>query len=249
MKILTKLTLPIALSACIVAFAACGGDGKSQGGGTTQEGGEAPTITLTENTDFSALASEVVDEAGWRAAFSNDSYGTYKIKVIEQYAEPEISYVYTQKTSTEIKRYVYSVDGTNANYYGKDNENLYLYQNVDGVWEKQVMPFAGITEDIVNNAMWIVKYIMACPDFSEYFGQFEYDEDTGAYSYRDNSKQTGLSANSIFENWDVNYYLAKVKIINGKLAYLQVQMHDPNPITDIYFYDFDNTEVTYPETN
>ena len=246
MKFLSKLALPIVISACLLAFPACAGD-DGQGGGKT------PHVNITENTDFSALVSEVVDETGWRAAFADDGFGTYTIKLVEHYAEPQTQYIYTQKTSGETKRFVCMENG-DTYYYGMDSENIYFYQkDENAAWEKRTWPLEDLEqlpEEQQDNALWELKYTMVCPDFSEYFDQFTYDESTGAYSYYDETKLEGLETNSIFENWDTNYCLAKVKIVNGKPAYLQVQMRDSgNPVVDIYLYDFDSdsTIITYPD--
>lgn len=245
MKFLSKLALPIVISACLLAFPACAGD-DGQGGGKT------PHVNVTENTDFSALVSEVVDETGWRAAFADDGFGTYTIKLVEHYAEPQTQYIYTQKTSGETKRCA-RMDGDDDMYcyFGTDGENVFVYKkDENAAWKKQTVSLGNLPEEQQDNALWELKYTLVCPDFSEYFDRFTYDESTGAYSYYDETKLEGLETNSIFENWDANYYLAKVKIVNGKPAYLQVQGDDSyHTIYDIYLYDFDSdsTIITYPD--
>ncbi len=245
MKFLSKLALPIVISACLLAFPACAGD-DGQGGGKT------PHVNVTENTDFSALVSEVVNETGWRAAFADDGFGTYTIKLVEHSAETETRYIYTQKTSGETKRCA-RMDGDDDMYcyLGTDGENVFVYEkDENAAWKKLTVSLGKLSEEQRDNALWELKYTLVCPDFSEYFDRFTYDESTGAYSYYDETKLEGLETNSIFENWNANYYLAKVKIVNGKPAYLQVQIDDSyHTIYDIYLYDFDSdsTIITYPD--
>lgn len=212
------------------------------------------SIVLTENTDYSALVGEKVTEDGWKAAFAASAYDHVTVTISSKDAYEEEDVKATWKKSGK---------GLAALYFGDalyevvhDTGDMVVEIALGSYWEMEIDGYVGIeygkadmTEenaDIIYN--WWFKYTSTCPDFSEYFSAFEYDETLKAYTFDHKTVRT----NSIYEYWEVDYNFATVKIINGKLAFVNAGNYDIHVEeklndTDIFFYDFGITEITVPQ--
>lgn len=222
------------------------GTGTGSNTGSETEGG----VKLTESTDVSALVSDKVADAEWRAAFSENAFSNATIKEV---SENDTSYWSAQTNGTD--RYV-QLWGDQGNgdgnafyeeYFTLENGNLYCYiyryENSDG-WVRGTLP----PDPEFAYDSYQLSFILKCPDFSGFFSEFTYDEATSAYIYEGESVMT----NSIMESWDVIYDYASVKIVGGKIAYIScgfskmARSANSNNNIELYFYDYGTTAVTPP---
>lgn len=239
-KFFALLIALVAVFSFSFALTACGED-KSGEEDKTDEGGNNK-IVLTENTDFSALVSEKVDGEGWKAAFNDDIYTNYKSTLkISDDSETETDKIAVQQTD-KIKILL----GNNPYgtfYYGLDEKNVYVYHPDGDFDEDMVLEILPIEEQGVEIAKWYVSFMIFCPEFSDYYNKFTYNETTGAYEY---SNSEGLESGFPFTyTKDTVYTSVSIKIINGQLAYLSAA--DSYDKVEVFFYDFGNTSFAIPE--
>lgn len=190
-----------------------------------------PGVVLTADTDFDALKSEKVDEAGWKKAFDYASY-----KNFTSYTAYRTTHSYAVQKATEA-----------GGFLKIGSYELYCYIGADGAYKMS----DGKTEKtcasvfIRNDIPITMNYSCMCPDFSNYFWNFSYNESRGVYEYKG-----GLKTNAYFAEGNYSTYSSvQLKIVNGLLAYIDVEdSGEPDHRKTTKFYDFGTTEVTFPTT-
>lgn len=203
-------------------------------------------ISLTAETDFTALVSEKVDENGWKKALSLKDYGvnftnSLKVGQDESYlVKYNINELFYHGTVTDmifeasIKK---DIDETISYYY-------YDHTEKDGFKFK-------LQKDNEEYAEYSDLYnfykAMYCPDFSDNFSSFTYDETKHAYVCTGTVEGTAL-----FETFEPdgsaakeNYSNVEIKIVNGRLAYLSADGNENGIVSK--FYDFGKTTITYQD--
>lgn len=189
-----------------------------------------PGVVLTADTDFEALKSEKVDEAGWIKAFNYASY-----KNFTSYTAYRTTNSYAVQKATE-----------SGGFLKIGSYELYCYIGADGAYKMS----DGKTEKtcanvfIRNDIPITMNYSCMCPDFSNYFWNFSYNESRGVYEYKG-----GLKTNAYFAEGNYSTYSSvRLKIVNGLLAYIDVEDNgEPDNRKTTKFYDFGTTVVELPE--
>lgn len=187
-------------------------------------------VVLTADTDFEALKSEKVDEAGWKKAFDYASY-----KNFTSYTAYRTTNSYAVQKATEA-----------GGFLKIGSYELYCYIGADGAYKMS----DGKTEKtcasvfIRNDIPITMNYSCMCPDFSNYFWNFSYNESRGVYEYKG-----GLKTNAYFAEGNYSTYSSvRLKIVNGLLAYIDVEDNgEPDNRKTTKFYDFGTTVVELPE--
>lgn len=191
-----------------------------------------PGVVLTADTDFDALKSEKVDEAGWIKAFNYASY-----KNFTSYTAYRTTNSYAVQKATEA-----------GGFLKIGSYELYCYIGADGAYKMS----DGKTEKtcasvfIRNDIPITMNYSCMCPDFSNYFWNFSYNESRGVYEYKG-----GLKTNAYFAEGNYSTYSSvRLKIVNGLLAYIDVEDNgEPDNRKTTKFYDFGTTVVELPEVD
>lgn len=189
-----------------------------------------PSVVLTADTDFEALKSEKVDEAGWKKAFDYASY-----KNFTSYTAYRTTNSYAVQKATEA-----------GGFLKIGSYELYCYIGADGAYKMS----DGKTERtcasvfIRNDIPITMNYSCMCPDFSNNFWNFSYNESSGVYEY-----EGGLKTNAYFAEGNYSTYSSvRLKIVNGLLAYIDVTNDgEPDNRKTTKFYDFGTTVVELPE--
>lgn len=189
-----------------------------------------PGVVLTADTDFETLKSEKVDEAGWIKAFN---YGSYKN--FTSYTAYRTTNSYAVQKATEA-----------GGFLKIGSYELYCYIGADGAYKMS----DGKTEKtcasvfIRNDIPITMNYSCMCPDFSNNFWNFSYNESSGVYEY-----EGGLKTNAYFAEGNYSTYSSvRLKIVNGLLAYIDVKNDgEPDNRKTTIFYDFGTTVVELPE--
>ncbi len=189
-----------------------------------------PGVVLTADTDFEALKSEKVDEAGWKKAFDYASY-----KNFTSYTAYRTTNSYAVQKATEA-----------GGFLKIGSYELYCYIGADGAYKMS----DGKTERtcasvfIRNDIPITMNYSCMCPDFSNNFWNFSYNESSGVYEY-----EGGLKTNAYFAEGNYSTYSSvRLKIVNGLLAYIDVKNDgEPDNRKTTKFYDFGTTVVELPE--
>lgn len=189
-----------------------------------------PGVVLTADTDFEALKSEKVDEAGWKKAFDYASY-----KNFTSYTAYRTTNSYAVQKATEAGGFLKIGSYELYCYIGADGE----YKMSDGKTEKTCASVF-----IRNDIPITMNYSCMCPDFSNYFWNFSYNESRGVYEYKG-----GLKTNAYFAEGNYSTYSSvRLKIVNGLLAYIDVEDNgEPDNRKTTKFYDFGTTVVELPE--
>ena len=189
-----------------------------------------PGVVLTADTDFEALKSEKVDEAGWKKAFDYASY-----KNFTSYTAYRTTNSYAVQKATEAGGFLKIGSYELYCYIGADGE----YKMSDGKTER---PCASVF--IRNDIPITMNYSCMCPDFSNNFWNFSYNESSGVYEY-----EGGLKTNAYFAEGNYSTYSSvRLKIVNGLLAYIDVENDgEPDHRKTTKFYDFGTTVVELPE--
>lgn len=189
-----------------------------------------PGVVLTADTDFEALKSEKVDEAGWIKAFNYASY-----KNFTSYTAYRTTNSYAVQKATEA-----------GGFLKRGSYELYCYIGADGAYKmsdgKTEMTCASVF--IRNDIPITMNYSCMCPDFSNNFWNFSYNESSGVYEY-----EGGLKTNAYFAEGNYSTYSSvRLKIVNGLLAYIDVTNDgEPDNRKTTKFYDFGTTVVELPE--
>lgn len=189
-----------------------------------------PGVVLTADTNFEALKSEKVDEAGWIKAFNYASY-----KNFTSYTAYRTTNSYAVQKATEA-----------GGFLKIGSYELYCYIGADGAYKMS----DGKTERtcasvfIRNDIPITMNYSCMCPDFSNNFWNFSYNESSGVYEY-----EGGLKTNAYFAEGNYSTYSSvRLKIVNGLLAYIDVKNDgEPDNRKTTKFYDFGTTVVELPE--
>ncbi len=210
----------------------------------TQQGGTG-SVVLTKDTDFGALVSDVVTEDQWRAAFSDSSFDNSTIELDSpEFLHNGGSYYRKSKTEGDNKyvaygKYIHAGD-TTTKFYSIEDEATYRYEYVFTTYVRY--------DYAKEKADWFLAYTHLCPDFSEYFSEFTYNEETGAYEY----KGEGIAAllpTAPDPAYATTYINISVKIVDGKLAYISCDSTDSGGTTHYTFkcYDYGNTDFDLPK--
>ena len=189
-----------------------------------------PGVVLTADTDFEALKSEKVDEAGWKKAFDYASY-----KNFTSYTAYRTTNSYAVQKATEAGGFLKIGSYELYCYIGADGE----YKMSDGETERTCASVF-----IRNDIPIKMNYSCMCPDFSNNFWNFRYNESSGVYEY-----EGGLKTNAYFAEGNYSTYSSvRLKIVNGLLAYIDVTNDgEPDNRKTTKFYDFGTTVVELPE--
>ena len=243
----------------------CLGIGMTACGGNDDKKDEIP---LTAETDFTALVSEKVDEDGWKKALMLNGYdvnfsdnmtviGKYKDEkykdesYIVKYNINELFYKGALKEDGETFVFEASIkkdkDETISYYYYDNNESEGFIQKTPKKEDN--------TEDYEEmDELYKFYHLMYCPDFSDQFNKFTYDETKHSYVCANKVEGT-----AIFETFNEDgspmkedYTNVEIKIVNGRLAYLACESVNPDIKYNEYyivskFYDFGKTSITYKD--
>jgi hypothetical protein len=221
-------------------------------------------ITLTADTDFTRLVSDVVTEDEWKTAFDMNSVANFTEKLNN---DNGINYC---KTVTDTEGYrVVDCSSFTRSVYRKSSDGVISYSSDLEEWTTINFDDYGDSKERVEDSVnWTMSFKCLCADFNDFFAKFTYNSESGAYEFigRDVCNTTDESSefynpdcaggsdcthsdmirtNSILENWNVSYYKAIVKIVDGKLAYVKAYMSS-NSASEITFYDYGTTEITVP---
>lgn len=252
-KFLAVLTVATLSVGCVSAFGCDNGnDGGADGDGKTEQ------IVLTKETDFAALISEKVTKEQWTAAFDNKNYNNCTIVVndtegavrkssvsgndirVHYYPTVNGEQMKEEETEKPINVY-YKTEGGKRFYYYSEFDN---FQDMRGWHEvSDTDDGSGFNSEIFDN--FYISYKMFCPDFGKFYDSFEYNDGSGCYVLKEK-----VRTNSVLESWETSYTVAKVKIINGKLAYVTAKNgggDSSNHEQPICFYDFGTTSFSMPD--
>lgn len=206
-------------------------------------------IQLTAPVTSSAedLKSEVVNETGWRSAFSvenmnnvsvlayiNDNYGDYEA------TSPE-------NTFREYGRVKAKGNNMLVNYSGWENKIEELENGTINVYDNGVLSdtFLPTEADYQLQLEVIAVYKKALySDFSEFFSKFSYNEERGSYMFY--SLEEPIASNRLFEEDDAVFHFAEVKIINGKIAYLRCGQYNAGYIVSdivVHYFNYGTTSI------
>ena len=236
MKKIFATLLCISATLCLgIGMTACGGNDDKK-----------DEIPLTAETDFTALVSEKVDEDGWKKALMLNGYDVNfsdNMTVIGKYKDEK----YNGETfvfEASIKK---DKDETISYYYYDNNESEGFIQKTPKKEDN--------TEDYEEmDELYKFYHLMYCPDFSDQFNKFTYDETKHSYVCANKVEGT-----AIFETFNEDgspmkedYTNVEIKIVNGRLAYLACESVNPDIKYNEYyivskFYDFGKTSITYKD--
>lgn len=218
-------------------------------------GAEQPVV-LTEDTDFDALVSDKVTKDEWIAAFAETSKNDVTIRYINSGHGYDLKYFKDEDGDSRLTHMEFEGQHT---YTEKTPESRWSYTNMDPTtgeisdsfikYDLNTMPDGMREEYIEIFDKWMASYTMVCPDLSEFYDEFTYDDEKGAYVYNGNSDKDSnehITTNSIMEYWNAEYWRLEVKIVDGKLAMVKSDMVI-NPTGCTYFYDYGTTEITLPD--
>lgn len=194
-----------------------------------------PGVVLTADTNFEALESEKVDEAGWAKAFNPASYSNFT------------AYAYYNSINSYVVQKSTGVSGFFGLKDDPDND-MYLYTSADGKYMGmaggQVAEWPLTSKQYMRDGMPVLlNYSCLCPNFAKFFAEFTYDETKKSYVYAGE----GIHTNDYFATGGdyADYVKAELKIVNGLVAYVSVEDKDGNK-ENTKFYDFGTTAITLP---
>ena len=194
-----------------------------------------PGVVLTADTNFEALESEKVDEAGWIKAFDYASY-----KNFTAYAYYASSDFYAIQKTTEAMGFF--------GVLGDDSMDMYVYKAENGKYTGisggQVLDWSLMGEYYMRDGLpLLMNYSCLCPNFAKFFAEFTYDETKKSYVYAGK----GICTNDYFLTVGdyADYVKVELKIVNGLVAYVSVEDKGGNK-ENTKFYDFGTTAITLP---
>lgn len=216
--------------------------GKKPGSDSGKQPGDSDKKTeLTKNTNFTTLKSEKVTAEGWKQAFSN-SNEAYRNFTAIAYAKIGVNNIYYVQRRAE-KSGFYGV-AFKTDFVTDPKHDTYVYENKDGEYMERTTSGDEAYGRLRDGMPIPMLYSCFCPDFSEYFSLFTYDETSNAYVYEGD----GIEANSYL--WygvgTKKYVKAELKIVNGALACVNTVDEDGRA-TKTSFFDFGTTDVELPE--
>ena len=216
--------------------------GKKPGSDSGNQPGDSDKKTeLTKNTNFTTLKSEKVTAEGWKQAFSN-SNEAYRNFTAIAYAKIGVNNIYYVQRRAE-KSGFYGV-AFKTDFVTDPKYDTYVYENKDGEYMERTTSGDEAYGRLRDGMPIPMLYSCFCPDFSEYFSLFTYDETSNAYVYEGD----GIEANSYL--WygvgTKKYVKAELKIVNGALACVNTVDEDGRA-TKTSFFDFGTTDVELPE--
>ena len=216
--------------------------GKKPGSDSGNQPGDSDKKTeLTKNTNFTTLKSEKVTAEGWKQAFS-DSNAAYRNFTAIAYAKIGVNNIYYVQRRAE-KSGFYGV-AFKTDFVTDPKHDTYVYENKDGEYMERTTSGDEAYGRLRDGMPIPMLYSCFCPDFSEYFSLFTYDETSNAYVYEGD----GIEANSYL--WygvgTKKYVKAELKIVNGALACVNTVDEDGRA-TKTSFFDFGTTDVELPE--
>jgi hypothetical protein len=212
--------------------------------GTTKIELPKEEITLTADTDFDALVSDNVTESEWDNAFAESSFKNATIKTTIPYYG-EVIIWNSQETTDAQYRYMNCVEGKSTeNEYSfvmfvsaKDGQvDVYLLSE-DGQFEKYEESNQDLLDEMYNS------YKCACLNLSGLYSSFTYDETEKAYIY----DGEGIMSNAVLDARQIYYTKVKVKIVNGKVAYIYSERFGYDETAEYFVYDYGTTEFEIPE--
>ncbi len=215
--------------------------GKKPGGDSGNQPGDSDEKTeLTKNTNFTTLKSEKVTAEGWKQAFSN-SNEAYRNFTAIAYTKIGVNVYYVQRRAEKSGFYGVAFK---TDFVTDPKYDTYVYENKDGEYMERTTSGDEAYGRLRDGMPIPMLYSCFCPDFSEYFSLFTYDETSNAYVYEGD----GIEANSYL--WygvgTKKYVKAELKIVNGALACVNTVDEDGRA-TKTSFFDFGTTDVELPE--
>lgn len=231
--------------------------------------GEHQHITLTEDTDFEALISDRVTQEEWRAIYSEENFKNVTLRETrgdiggadDQRAKMYLDWEETRMTLEGRFNMVSVVtiptpDGEYDSVGGQMIENgvCTQYQTFDK--QTYYMQYGFTPEKL---AEW-EKYMMLdgeysffyatliATDFSDYYKEFTYNEELGAYLYEAPEGSDGLKFRfTAGDGMGTNLKYVELKFTEGRVAY--VHWRSDNISKDVYhcYYDYGKTKVVPPE--
>ncbi len=215
--------------------------GKKPGSDSGKQPGDSDEKTeLTKNTNFTTLKSEKVTAEGWKQAFSN-SNEAYRNFTAIAYTKIGVNVYYVQRRAEKSSFYGVAFK---TDFVTDPKHDTYVYENKDGEYMQRTTSGDEAYGRLRDGMPIPMLYSCFCPDFSEYFSLFTYDETNNAYVYEGD----GIEANSYL--WygvgTKKYVKAELKIVNGALACVNTVDEDGRA-TKTTFFDFGTSDVELPE--
>jgi len=196
-------------------------------------------LTLTEQTDFASLKSDKVTETQWKATFSVQSFENCTINM-KNVTQGYNHYMMRQLEGMVGKIMIYSPDFKDQIEYVEILENIAYDYGMQGGQMIRIK----VSGDLLKGLDWMIKNSTGMiPDFGEFYAQFVYDEQIGAYTYHGD----GLEANDMGQDSTGTYTNIAVKIVDGKIAYISCSLlgYETEPY-ELFVYDYGKTTVTLP---
>lgn len=134
-------------------------------------------------------------------------------------------------------------------YIVKTADKYIIYGKVDGVWteiEMNANELSARDKDSFDN--WQLSYTFVCPNFSDFYDSFEYNDSEKTYVFEGVEDSNEITTNSILERMGAEYYYATVKMINGKIDHICAKMSGQSDggVNNIYFENYGTTTIELP---
>ncbi len=174
-----------------------------------------------------------MDAEGWAKAFNAASYSNFTASCtalnVLQKATATSGYLQVDQAVTKLKLYFYKNE--DGKYMGISGGEVMEMPTNDTHYMRDGKPLA-------------MNYSCICPDFSEFFVKFTYDETKKSYVY----EGEGLRTNAYYGTSGsyADYVKAELKIVNGLVAYVSTEDTNKNKLAT-KFFDFGVTAVDLPE--
>lgn len=233
---------------------------------------EKKKSSLTEDTDFLALVSDRVTEEEWKAIYSPENFKNVTVRDtrgdIEGKDDQRIKmFIDCSDTQLSLDGYyrrwgwaiIPTTEGERKNISGFILENGVLRNYVNQgstIYYTQ----EELTQEDLGNGQFVTKdgqysflyALLIAADLSDYFNDFTYDENLGAYVYEapedsDDTKNGIWVDFMAFDGMGARLTYVELKFKEGRLALIHTRCDGYS--TDYYdcYYDYGTTKVVVPE--
>lgn len=236
--------------------------------------------TLTENTDFIGLVSDRVTEEEWKAIYSEEKFKNVTVRETRgdiEGADDQRGKMYLDWEETRLSlkgRFNMMSVGTIPTPDGDYNTlggqlledgicteyRLYDQQPYYTQYEMTQEQLAELEQYMMYEGEYSFFYAtLIVTDFSDYYEQFTYNEELGAYLYEAPEGSDGLRFEfTAFDGMGTYLKYVELKFKEGRVAYVHWKSfhyrdlengETEEIVTDIYdcYYDYGRTKVVPPE--
>lgn len=201
--------------------------------------------------DYSYIARNEVSEQGWKDAFDNSKKTNYTA-VLSSKDIGTVTYKYYAGDDKIIAYISVAASSVVDLYYVKDSSTFSCYQKSNEKWVKYASTLSEMNDASKKLADWILSYTFVCPNFGEFYDEFNYSDNSLSYNFIGEEGSNEIKTNAVFGlgYYDVNYYNAEVKFEDGNLkqitAYMSGQKDSAYALNTITFSDYGTTTVEIP---